>query len=79
MANLWQEFKNLLPKQSNLIGEVTDIDNVHKISTVLLVSGQSITVKGTSVIVGNNCLIQDGIIIQELPSLPIYDGEYVIY
>jgi len=73
MANLWKTFETLLPKRRYYIGTVTFINEGLKLSTVSLLSGQSLTVKGTSVGVGQKCLIQDGIIIQEVPTLDAFN------
>jgi hypothetical protein len=70
--NIWTKFKELIPQRKYLIGEVTSIDATNKLSTITLLGGSSTTVKGTSVSVGNLCLIENGIIVQELPSLSAY-------
>lgn len=72
MANLWKQFQDLLPARKYLIGTVNAIDSANKLSTVTLLGGGTTTVKGTGVSVGILCLIEDGIIIQELPSLTAY-------
>lgn len=69
MSNVWTKFKSLIPSRKYLIGTVTSIDSTNKISTVNLLDGSSTNVKGTSVGVGNLCLIENGIIVEELPSL----------
>jgi hypothetical protein len=69
MANLWKSFEDLLPKQRFIIGVVDSIDATFMVSTVILLSGESLTVKGTNVAIGNTCLIKDGIIFQEIPGL----------
>lgn len=73
MANLWKSFESLLPKQKYIIGTVSSVNSTTKTSVVSLLSGESITVKGTSVSVGNTCLIMDGRIIEEIPSLSSYN------
>lgn len=73
MANLWKSFEDLLPKRKFIIGEVYYIDSIKMVSIVTLLSGQQITVKGTEVSVGQRCLIQDGVVIQQLPSLPLFN------
>lgn len=72
MVNLWSRFKSLIPTRTYLIGTVVSIDSTNKISTVTMLDGGSTTVKGTSVGVGNVCLIENGIIIEELPALTAY-------
>ena len=69
MANLWKSFESLLPKQRYLIGIVDSVDETFMVTTVILLSGESLTVKGTNVSAGNSCLIKDGVIIQEIPNL----------
>lgn len=73
MANLWKTFEELLPKKKFIIGTVNSVDSGSGTSTITLLSGQQITVKGTEVSVGQRCLVQDGIIIQQVPSLTLYN------
>ena len=77
MANLWKSFYDLLPKQYSIIGVVTSIDNSLVTSVVELLSGETITVRGTRVPVGGTCLIQHGTITDQLPSMASYNA--IIY
>jgi len=71
MANPWAELLAMFPKREIVIGEVDSINSTNQTSTVTLLSGNAIVVKGTSVTVGDKCFIENGVIISKAPDLPI--------
>jgi len=72
MANVWSQFEKLLPKQKQFIGKVTAIDSTAKTSTIQLLSGESVSVKGVGSI-GLTYLVKDGVILNEMPELTMYE------
>lgn len=74
MSNIWSKFEKLLPKKKQFIGTVNSINISNKTCVVLLRESLStITINASNVQVGLAYLIEDGRIIQELPSLSSYD------
>ena len=73
MANIWTQFEKLLPKRKQIIGKVTSINTVNQTSTIQMLGGQSIIVKGTNIPVDKFCIIEDGAVQREVPELPVYD------
>lgn len=69
MTNIWREFEKLLPKQEAYIGTVDSVDTSKGISYITLISGQDTIAQGTSVSAGSNCIIQNGVVISEAPTL----------
>lgn len=69
MSNIWIEFKKLIPNTKTYIGIVDSINTETETSNITLVSGDSIIVRGTSVNVGNYCIIQNNIIMSGAPSV----------
>jgi len=72
MANIWTEFKGLLPDNSISLGLVISI-NSDGTSTVEFSSGERIRPIGKSVTVGNMALVQGGKIIGETQALTQYN------
>ncbi|MGE4520068.1 MAG: hypothetical protein AB7E04_11245 [Desulfobacteraceae bacterium] len=73
MSNVWKQFENLLPKKKQIIGKVLSVNSTDKTSTVQMLSGTNIIVKGVDVAVDKFCLVEDGAVQREVPELPVYD------
>lgn len=71
MANIWKTFEKLLPKKQTFIGTVTSINSAKGLSSVTLPSEQTIVVRGDSVAVGSNCIIEDDVIVASAPNLDV--------
>ena len=72
MANVYAELLRVLPSKKQLIGKVTSVNTTLKLSTVLLLGGGVMTAKGVGT-VDAHYLIEDGILVQELPGLTAYN------
>lgn len=70
MSNLWKQFEGLLAPAPLLIGEVTAHRSDGK-SEITLPSGETILARGTTVAVGQNAYVRDGLVEGEAPSLPV--------
>lgn len=68
MPNLLSQFKDLLPNDRLLIGEVAAVEGER--SRVVLLDGASLWVRGNSVPVGQKCYVKGGAIYQAAPNLP---------
>lgn len=75
MTNVWERFRALLPGTQELVGEVSSINASAGTCVVTLPGGGVIVAKGTSVAVGGNAFVQDGVIISDAPSLTLEDIE----
>jgi len=73
-ANVWTQFRRLLPSQALLSGQVT-AHNSDGTSLVALPDGAVIKAYGTQVDIGSRALVRAGEIIGEAPNLPTYDAE----
>ena len=73
MSNIWTKFEKLLPKRKQFVAKVTSINTSNQTSTVQMLGGQSIVVKGISISVDKFCLIEDGVVKREVPELPVYN------
>lgn len=73
--NLWAKFMELVPQNPIRVGTVTASDTYH--STVQIVSGDLVTVRGSSG-VGTVVYIQSGSIIGNAPTLSLSDLDIVI-
>lgn len=69
MGNVWVEFKKLIPEIRTYIGTVDSIDTTKGFSYITLVSGDTITARGTSVSVGDNCIVEGGKVVSKAPNL----------
>lgn len=67
--NIWRRFQDLLPEDPLLIGEVL-AHNTDGTSTVELIGGGTLRVRGQSVAIGKNAFIRGGVIEGEAPDLP---------
>lgn len=67
--NLWRQFRELLPDDPLLIGEVL-VHHDDGTSTVLLIDGGSLRVRGVDVDVGKKAFVRGGVIEGEAPDLP---------
>lgn len=70
MPNIWRQFRELLPQDPLLIGDV-DTHNSDGTSTVTLLDGAIVRVRGQSVAIGSRAFIQGGEIRGEAPALPV--------
>ena len=70
--NIWKQFEQLLPKQQIIIGKIISVNEIDKTSVIQLLSGETISVKGSGEI-GTNYLIKDGTISNEMPDISSYD------
>ena len=71
-SNIWNQFKNLLPKKKQMIGTVDSVNSANKTCAVILLNGNTIIVGGSGS-VGTRYLIEDGVIKEELPDLPVFN------
>lgn len=74
MPNLWQQFRQLLPDDPVLLVDVV-AHNADGTSTVNLLDGTPLRVRGQGVATGNRAYIQSGQIQGEAPTLPVSDIE----
>lgn len=72
-SNIYKTLVEILNSNKYFVGTVSSIDATNQLSTVTLVSGDIITAKGISVAVGENCLIENGFVKQQLPTMSIYN------
>lgn len=75
MTNIWSRFRALLPGTQELAGEVTAIHLSAGTSTVTLPGGGILLARGTSIAVGSNAYVKDGVIISAAPDLALEDIE----
>lgn len=75
MANAFKDLLTLLKNDKYYIGTVISINTTSKNSRIRLLSGNIITAFGTNVAIGNNCIVENGFIKQEIPVGPIYEVE----
>ena len=73
-TNIWKQFQGLLPKHSRVIGTVTSC-NDNGSSIVALRDGSQVTADGQVVAVGQKALVENMVIIREVPDLPFYRVE----
>ena len=73
-TNPWKRFQELLPRAARIIGTVSS-HNSNGTSTITLRDGIALTVKGQSVDVGRQVLIEAGAVNQEVPNLPVYEAQ----
>lgn len=71
MANLYSQFRALLPDRSIQVVTVVNV-GANGTSTVQTDAGSQFVVIGDSVAAGNKALVQEGQIISEAPTLPSY-------
>ena len=69
MSNIWAQLKTLLPDQPLLIGTVEAIDEEAGSSTLTLLGGGTLYVRGTSVAVGQKAFVRAGAIDGVAPDL----------
>lgn len=74
-VNPWKRFIGLLPGGERAVGRVVSIDPSTGTSYVELRNGVQILARGSSVAVGGNAFIVDGLVSSEAPGLPQYDVE----
>ena len=73
-ANIWKQFQGLLPKTSRIIGTVIS-HNDNGSSTIALREGTQMTADGQGVAVGQKALVENRVVIREVPDLPLYRVE----
>ena len=73
-TNIWKQFQGLLPKHSRIIGTVISHNN-NGSSTVALREGSQVTADGQVVAVGQKALVENRVVIREVPDLPLYRVE----
>ena len=73
-TNIWKQFQGLLPKYSRIIGTVISHNN-NGSSTVALREGSLVTADGQGVAVGQKALVENRVVIREVPDLPLYRVE----
>jgi len=67
MTNTFNQFQNLLGKQSTEVVTITSVGSDTSQATTL--SGQTVTVIGTSVSAGQKAFVRGGEIIRQAPNL----------
>lgn len=67
--NIWSQFKTLFPEPVLRIGTVTDINETTGSSTVSLLGGGTLYVRGTDVAVGKKAFVRSGVIEGPAPDL----------
>ncbi len=72
MANVWTQFKELLPSKLQYTGQVTTV-HADGTSTVTLLGGSTVRVIGDLVSSGNHVLIEGDRILMEVPNLTSYE------
>lgn len=70
MANIWQSFRELLPRRPLLVGTVVS-HNADGTSTLSTPEGGSVRVQGQDVAINDQAFYQDGRIVGEAPSLAV--------
>ena len=70
-TNIWKQFQGLLPRNSRFIGTVISHNN-NGSSTVALREGSQVTADGQGVAVGQKALVENRMVIREVPDLPLY-------
>lgn len=73
-ANVWTQFKKVLPSEAVLAGVVTSVNASSNTCVVELPNGGTMRVYGTAT-VNTRVLIRAGEVIGSLPDLPIYNIE----
>lgn len=74
-TNLWAAFQRLIPQSSLQIGTVLAIDAAAGTSTIELLGGGTLTVRGTDVSVGGRVFARAGVIEGQAPALPLIEQE----
>lgn len=72
MANVWTQFKELLPSKYQFIGQVTTV-NADGTSTITLMDSSTVRVIGDTVAQNNYALVEGNRIIAEVANLPTSD------
>lgn len=75
MLNVWSAFQRLLPQNPVQVGTVRSIDSNAVTSTVELLGGGLLTVRGTGVPVDAKAFIKAGVIESQAPDLPTIEQE----
>ena len=70
-ANIWKQFQGLLPRRSRFIGTVIS-HNDNGSSSLALRDGSLITAEGQGVAVGQTALVENQMVVREVPDLPFY-------
>lgn len=74
MANVWKIFEDMLPKRKQFIGQVDSINTAVKTCNITPLGGGNFTAKGIdNVVVGHWYIIENGVILREVPSLSMSD------
>ena len=68
--NVWKRLQGLLAGAPRQLGDVT-AQHADDTSTVTLVEGGTLRVRGTSVAVGDRAFVVDGRIVGPAPTLPV--------
>lgn len=71
MINAFSRFQALLPRSTTSVVTITSINTAAGTSNATTLAGQTITIIGTSVAVGQRAFIQNGEIIRPAPMLSI--------
>ncbi|MDF3932316.1 hypothetical protein [Pseudomonas citronellolis] len=74
-VNPWKRFLGLLPDAGRTVGEVVSIDSLAGTCQVRLRNDALLSVRGTSVAIGNFAFIADGAVAGSAPNLPQYEIE----
>lgn len=69
MANLWKQFRDLLPNEPLQVGTVIAVSNTE--TTVEKADGTRLTVRGSGYTVGSHVYFRAGVIEGEAPDLPL--------
>jgi hypothetical protein len=68
-VNLWKRFKALIPGDPLQVGEVIGINSIEQTSTVTLLGGGTLVVRGADVPLGQRCYVRGGVIEGQAPDL----------
>lgn len=71
MANLWRQFRRLLPRERTIIVDV-NANNGDGTSTVTTQTGSTLVVQGEEVSAGNKAFVKEKAITGPAPDLPSY-------
>lgn len=74
-TNLWTTFQKLIPQDVLQIGTVLAVDATSGTSTIELLGGGILTVRGSDVSVDNRVFVRAGVIEGLAPALPLIEQE----
>lgn len=74
-TNVWAAFQRLIPQSSLQVGTVLAVDAAAGTSTIELLGGGTLTVRGKDVSVGGRVFARAGVIEGQAPALPMIEQE----